>query len=108
MISRSRNSRRLVAKQPDLDTKIMEIDTKLMELYIGAAEFLIGGLVLRWRMSHYQELTSEASNRLFERECLHRLQTGKGTLAPSHIVDLAKAGHPWADHALRHYIHLET
>lgn len=84
--------------------------SNLPATFAQAEDGLIEQALLELRVRIEQEINSEASHRFFEADFLRRLHEGAGTLSPGIIVDIARSGHPPADHALRHFIeqHMEA
>ena len=75
-----------------------------------AEDRIIEETVLGMRGRLEEVIGSEASHRFFETDFLRRLHEGTGSLDAGIIVDMARSGHPPADHALRHFIqqHMEA
>ncbi len=80
--------------------------TGLSDTFIPELNRRLAQSLHEWHAHYEDELNSEASHKLFAADFLHRLQTGKGTLSASHIVEFARNGHAAAHCALRDFIDL--
>lgn len=77
--------------------------TGLPATFIEAEEAEIERAVLKWRVENEERLTSEASHSYLADFFFRQLElNAEGDAAA--IVDIANAGHPPADHALRRFI----
>jgi hypothetical protein len=73
--------------------------------FAEAEEAAIIDTVDKWYPKVEDKLTSEAGHRFVEEDIYRQLERGAGAALPlDEIIDMANAGHPPADHAVRTFI----